>query len=54
MTTDADKQYDAAEDPDTGAATTPAEVEARTERDQAEGEGEDAEPAGGDFTSDRG
>jgi hypothetical protein len=38
--TDADKQYEAEDDPDTGAATTPDEVEARTERDQAEGEDE--------------
>ena len=55
MTTDTDQQYDAAEDPDTGPATTPAEVEGRTGRDQAGGEGEDAgEPAGGESTSDRG
>lgn len=45
MQTDADKQYDPDDDPDTGGATTPDEVEAKTERDQAEGDGES--PAGG-------
>jgi len=36
---DTDKQYDAADDPDTEPATTPDEVEADSERDQAEGDG---------------
>ncbi len=35
--TETPQQYDPAEDPDTGTATTPEEVERDEQRDQAEG-----------------
>lgn len=38
MQTDTDKQYDADEDPDSDPARTPTDVEAKIERDQAEGD----------------
>lgn len=38
MPPETDKPYDPEEDPDTGPARTPADVEAKAERDQAEGE----------------
>ena len=38
---DQEGKYDADDDPDAGAATTPDEVEADSERDQAEGDAPD-------------
>lgn len=48
MQADENKQYEAEEDPDTGPARTPADVEAKSERDQAEGDAPAGEPDGGD------
>ena len=38
MQTETEKQYEAGDDPDTDAPSTPEEVEGDVERDQAEGE----------------